>query len=129
MTEPSTTPKFYPLVYYVKEKDLGSRRFETQIHKTRDGLSLMELFPILLGCGYTYGATILNVPEKHQRTLAREGRLKENNPHVANADMVLLATRPALDDDEQQERPVLRSNCELEQAAFRALRPLFDSCE
>jgi hypothetical protein len=129
MGEPATRPKFYPLVYYMKEKDLGKRRFETQIHKTRDGLALAELSPLLFRAGYTYGGTILNVPMKTQRSLVAEGRLKETRLKVESTDVVLLATRPALDDDEEQERPLLPSGCAVESAAFAALRRFFATCD
>ena len=56
--------KFYPMAYYLKERDLGPRRFETQIHKTRDGLALSELSQLLYEIGYDYGGTILNVPKR-----------------------------------------------------------------
>jgi len=129
MREPATSPKFYPMVYYIKERDLAKRWFETQIHKTRDGLALVELGPLIYGAGYTYGGTILNVPEKFQQELVAEGRLRENRHQIQSADMVLLATRPALDDDEADERPLLRSNYAVERAAFAALRRFFATCD
>lgn len=124
------SPKFYPMVYYLKEKDLGMRRFDSQIHKTRDGLALLELSPLIHGAGYTYGGTILNVPKKFQRELAAKGQLSEKPHSVSSADMVLLATRPALDDDEEDdERPLLRSDGCIEKAAFAALRRIFETCD
>jgi hypothetical protein len=127
--EPATSPKFYPLVYYIKERDLAKRRFESQIHKTRDGLALAELGPLLYRGGYTYGGTILNVPEKVQQQLATEGRLYANKVQIGSADLVLLATRPALDDEDDDERPLLRSNCTVEMAVFAALRRFFATCD
>lgn len=130
MPEPATSLKFYPMLYYIKERDLAKRRFETQIHKTRDGLALMELSPLIYGAGYGYGGAILNVPEKFQQELAAEGRLRENQLQIGCADMVLMTTRPALDDDEESdERPLLRSNCAVENAAFAALRQFFATCD
>src|SRR5687768_1961153 len=116
--------KFFPMLYYVKQKDLGPRRFETQIHKTRDGLALAELSPLLYEARYKYGRVILNVPEETQNELRRRERLWEGTPEIASEDLVLFVTRPPLDDCEPPpvDRPVLRSNHPIEQAAFTALR-------
>lgn len=130
MAGPTETRRFFPAAYYVKEKDLGSRRFESQIHKTRDGVAITELSPLLYEAGYTYGGTILNVPEDVRKTLNKKGRVKATQVNIGCSDVILLATRPALDDvDDEDERPLRRSGSDLEHEMFRALRLFFQTID
>src|SRR5438045_1730197 len=105
--------RFYPFCYYQKERDLRGRPFETQIHKIRDGLALSELAGILMSAGFVYGGAVLNIPRSQQGP-----RLKvvHTLPTIRPKDVVLLATRPPLDDNpaEPQKRWISRSDLALE---------------
>jgi hypothetical protein len=121
----ATAPsKFFLMQYYQKDRDLRGRRFETQLHKVRDGLAILELSPLLYEAGYTYGGAILNIPKELQGLIP----LKETVTDIEQHDMVLLTTRPPLD-EEGVRRPIQSSGSELEQYIFRSLRAFFRTCD
>src|SRR5579871_5008736 len=123
--------KFYPMAYYLKERDLGSgsRRFETQIHKTRDGLALAELSPLLYEGGYDYGATILNVPKRYLEKHNEEGVLLDTGHSLQRSDMILLVTRPPLNEKEDDHRAIFRGDNSIEEAVFKVLQGFLINCD
>ena len=130
MSSSAKKGKYFPLLYYLKAKDLGSRRFETQIHKIRDGLAVCELSAVLNQMGYTYGQAILNVPQSVQTTLMLNGLLPQQHPpEIGPTDILLLTTRPPLDDLPEDKRRIARSDSPIEQAVFASLRPYFSRCD
>jgi hypothetical protein len=129
MLNGSGKPKFYLSVYYQKEKDLGDRPFETQIHKIRDGLAIAELISVFYEAHYFFGGTILNIPKAVQDKLAPE-RIKDETRQIGIGDIVLLPTRPALDDDASEiKRPIRRSESVFEENIFKSMRTFFQTCD
>jgi hypothetical protein len=135
-TKTGRTPKrFFPSLYYVKREDIGKTRlFETAIHKVRDGLAVVQLIPTLCEVGYSYGGAILNVPLDRQRELRPKKRLKDNTLRPRGSDMVVLSTRPALD-DKRVRKPKKRgprrldvSHHPLENTLLGSLLPFFEKC-
>ena len=81
--------RWYTPVYYLKPKDLGTRAFETQIHKTRDGLSHLELSRPLNSLGYQYGGPLLQVAHNRSKNSS-----EEYPDFDLDKDLIIQATRP-----------------------------------
>lgn len=125
----SDKPKVYLSVYYQKPKDLGQRPFETQIHKVRDGLAVAGLLSVLYEANYSFGGTILNIPKAVQDELAPD-RIKDETRQIGTGDMVLMSTRPALNDDASETKRFLKiSGCDVEQSVFAAMYTFFRTCD
>jgi hypothetical protein len=78
---------------------------------------MVELLPPLLACGYSYGGVFLNPP------LPEPAKF---DPPLDTNDLIVLLTRPPLDDPERDcQLGIERSNTTLEAAIFRALRRFF----
>ena len=154
-------PTFYWFAYYQAQRDLrlDSRPMETQIHKVRDALISGSLFPTLCHLGYQYGCTILNLPENVSKELETRKCLRkaEAEPALGPDDLILVTTRPPLDDlvdkvsdlSEQVRRPaphrdlpfraktkqdaprrrIQRSGTDIEAAVFAPLRQIFSKCD
>lgn len=129
------TKRFFPMAFYVKPKDLGERSIETQIHKTRDGIAAQELGSVLYAHGFEYGNTLLNVPRAmHQMN-------KQTSVSLGKSDLLLLATRPPLDDTKPRQsvpagesaktsaRPIFGSGKEPETSVLAELKFFFDRCD
>src|SRR5438093_991212 len=108
--------RFYLFVYYQALRDLRleTRPIESQLHKVRDALMSGSLFPVLGECGYQYGGTILNLPAEIVAELRGAQRLRATTSDLDGSDLILLATRPPLDD-------------RLEEAAFQGKRRIVPS--
>src|SRR5882724_7855485 len=83
--------KFFPFLYYTRERDLGDRQFTTQIHKIRDGLATLEASHLFLDSGYSYGGTILNIPKGVRDFLGPKAR--ELTVPLSSSDVVFIPTR------------------------------------
>jgi hypothetical protein len=118
---------FYTPMYYVKSKDLGHRPLETQVHKIRDGLSIMHLASALNRLGYTFGGAILNVPkDRTGTTRLGDSPLCLDDPDV----LILQATRPPLHDHvNEPKRHLERSGSDIETSILSAVARFFDSCD
>jgi hypothetical protein len=105
---------------------------ESQIHKVRDGLASGLLISALLEGGYEYGGPILNLPETVAEELDLLGKIRHVDASASNLDLLLLTTRPPLDDSEAGEnnvkRPILCSRNNAEMAVFERLRTFFMEC-
>jgi hypothetical protein len=128
--------KFYVFVYYQPLRDLRleTRPIESQLHKVRDALTSGSLFPLLGECGYEYGGTILNLPPQVVAELRDTQRLRATTTAVDGSDLILLATRPPLDDrpeevEFQGKRRLVASGHDLEKNLFRSLRGVFSKCD
>jgi hypothetical protein len=86
---------------------------------------------LLLACGYRYGGTILNFPEQVAAEVTRRSNLRESQPDLRPSDLILLPTRPPLDDDinEGSKRLILRSEQPLEKDVLRCLRAVLQKCD
>lgn len=133
--------RYFPFVYYQKIKDLrtkatkGERRFETQIHKTRDGLAFLELSAVLQKERLNFGGIIFNHPAKVKEHLREREQLetrpilREEKFHLSKRDVLLIATRPPLSDTASGvKRIVDQSLSPLETLVFAELKAFFETC-
>jgi len=117
----------YTFKYYVAARVLRTRPLETQINKVRDGLATEHLAFSLYEAGFSYGGAIINVPK---RVLDRpDYRECEATPvPLTPDDLILLTTRPPLDDRPPMKRVIERSGEPIEKDVFAALRPVLMTC-
>ncbi len=130
-TPPPAVRKFFPWLYYAMERDLGNRCFTTQIHKTRDGLAALEASQLFTANGFTYGGSILNVPQDIREELGEKA--VEHKIPLSPGDLVYFPTRPPLDDDDPPpeggaRRCIRASGTDLEIQVFKRLRSVFKTC-
>jgi hypothetical protein len=134
MTEKSGLKRgrFFPWLYYAKNKDLGKRSFSTQIHKIRDGLAVLEAAQVFNACGYMYGGSILNIPQPIKDFLG--SKVRRISVSLSAMDVVFMPTRPPLDDvgeakqAKKSRKPILKSGTELEASIVENLRLAFKLC-
>lgn len=122
-------------MYYLKDEDIGKRRlFETAIHKVRDGLALAHLAPTICEFNYGFGRAFLNIPDYRQADLRARGRLKVAEWQPKASDMIVLSTRPALDDrtghgtKKRGTRRLDVSPHDMETAILGSVLPFFKEC-
>lgn len=140
--------KFYFISYYQSPRDLQLRRveagrgthrwqidkrpMESQVHKVRDGLASGLLVSVLINNGYEYGGPVLNIPDAVAEELNRLEKIKIVDDPSGRSDLLLLTTRPPLNDFDDGEnnvkRPILCSGSKIEEAAFDKLRVFFRGC-
>jgi hypothetical protein len=125
--------RLYLFAYYQSLRDLrlDTRPMESQIHKVRDGLASGALFELLIAGGYRYGGTILNLPSQVATELDASGKLRTTTENLRSSDLILLATRPPLDDkpEEGNKRKLFRSGHALETDVLNSLRSVFQQCD
>lgn len=128
--------RFYLFVYYQALRDLRleTRPIESQLHKVRDALMSGGVFPVLGECGYEYGGTILNLPPEVVAELRGAQRLRATTTPLDGSDVILLATRPPLDDRPEEaeflgKRRLVPSGNDLEKNLFRSLRGVLSRCD
>lgn len=132
-SNPKFPSRYFAWLYFLKRKELGTRAFTSQIHRTRDGLAHLEISAFLAAKGISYAGAILNIPKYVQPTLANCGH--RSALKLEPNDLVLLATRPPLDDPRpagkgrRERRRVDRSETPLERELFSALLPFFARCD
>jgi hypothetical protein len=106
--------KFYRFAYYStpekKDRDL-------LLHQLRDGDATLELSEVLRELGYVYGGLLLNYPGSPNK------RRQVNTDFLKPSDILVLNTRPPLDDSDR--RRVCPSYTDLEERVFAALRGSF----
>lgn len=75
--------------------------------------------PVLIGLGYEYGGLILNSPGRRR------------TPQLKSEDLVVLTTRPPLDDphSEGERRRISQSGTPLEKRILKAARGSFATCK
>ena len=100
------------------------RRYQ---HQLRDGDAAIELMPILASLGYEYGGVFINWPKPEppaiDTSIADFEKLQ-----LGESDIVLLTTRPPMDDDEDGWKSHCASNSELERDVFAALEKCVHYC-
>lgn len=115
-----TTRYFHRFSYFTAQK----RDRDLLLHQLRDGDAALELSDVLFSEGYRYGGLILNYP-----TEGKLDRRALDDTFLKPRDLVLLTTRPPLDDTVDQPRKRLdRSYTTLEEKIFAALRQYFQHC-
>ena len=85
------------------------------LHKIRDGAAFAEILALLSKGGYDYRELQLNVARGSRR-----------RPIQRSADLLVMVTRPPLDEDVK--KPIQRSNSQLENAVMSVIRPYFEKC-
>lgn len=90
-----------------------------QIHELRDGHAFAELAMLLRTNECRYGGLLLNypAPAAHVKT-----------PDLTSTDLLVLTTRPPLNDDELDSRPIRRSGTPLERIVLETVRQAFRIC-
>jgi hypothetical protein len=91
------------------------------LHDLRDGDAFAELMPVLLDLGYEYGGLLLNHPPDPG----------VRRPQLGSEDLVVLTTRPPLDDPQAQgdRKLIKQSGNPLESAILKAARSCFPFCK
>jgi hypothetical protein len=98
----------------------GSLQDDPRLHELRDGEAFAEIQAALHKLGFTYGGLHLNYRVEPKRDVL---------PAYDPSDVVVLTTRPPLDDDLGWDRKrIERSYTRLEQEIFRHVRPFFQAC-
>lgn len=96
-------------------------------HHIRDGASFSELAPFFYKRDYEYGGLILNYPAPFSTNKSDEIR-KFNHSFLRKKDLLVLTTRPPMDDQENTKNKLRKSKTNLEKKIFEALRDFFKSC-
>jgi len=120
------SPNFYRFSYYTPEQD--DRHL---LHHLRDGDASMELSEVLRDKGYRYGGLVLNYPVDDRKYPPGYSipRRCVDDAFLKPSDLLLLTTRPALDDRVDPARSYInRSYTTLEDKVFKALRQYFQHC-
>ena len=130
------TPSVYTFKYYLAPRELrdSERPFETELHKIRDGLASEQLLFSLFKAGYSYGGSIINVPERV--LLAPLPPKCDSQPPINGNDVILLTTRPPIHgrvknngaEYERNRRPLERSGELVENRVFKSLESVLAWC-
>ncbi len=98
----------------------GSFEDNPRLHELRDGEAFAEIQGALHELGFTYGGLLLNYPLQPQLDVL---------PTYDPADVIVLTTRPPLDDELGWDRKKIeRSYTKLEHEILAHVRPLFRTC-
>ena len=119
----------WQISYSASPSDLGrgtgSARLLDSLHMLRDGNS----FNFLNSCvaeRFSDCGLILNLPPG---IYAKEGPQFSKQPPISSEDLLILATRPPLEDDGEMDlRSITKSGSDLEEAIFDQLSKVFDHC-
>jgi hypothetical protein len=115
MNDPSTAMKhFYRFTY----SNMPHSAERASLFQVRDGMAFMELTAPLPRLDWTFGTTIHNYQD--QRLPA------EHFAFLQPDDIVVMATRPPLNDRNEDRRKIRRSDNHLEQMIFKQLKYFFD---
>jgi len=90
-----------------------------RLHALRDGDAFAELAAALYEQDDKYGELILNFPLSHDNLA---------HPTLGPSDLLVLTTRPPLNDDAFDRRYIKRSGSELEKSILRAVGLYFSVC-
>jgi len=116
--------RFFRFSYHVPPKRDSQAPRKPLPHHLRDGDAALELAMVLAAQGYEYGDLLLNYPGERRSPLT-----VVKDTFLGPADLLLLTTRPPLDDeDEPARKKLLRSYTTLEQKVLDALREFFSRC-
>ncbi|MFY9570672.1 MAG: hypothetical protein WAV20_04615, partial [Blastocatellia bacterium] len=91
-----------------------------RLHALRDSDAFAELAAVLNEQGYVYNGLILNFP------VAEEDATEI--PTLGPSDLLVLTTRPPLNDDYFDRRFIKRSDTELEKSVLKAVGCYFSVC-
>jgi len=103
--------------FQVNEKEPRS------LHQLRDGNAFGEFYPVLNNAGFTYGGIIVNQSSSDQPARQSQRGMPGTD------DLVVMCTRPPLDDKWQDGRPKMcLSGSLLEEKVLAGLRCCFEVC-
>lgn len=111
--------------YYKFSYPLGGGR--PKLNKQRDGDAFIELAPILATENCRYGGIILNSPPPGlDVSNLPEKPIKVNHSFLKPTDLLVLTTRPPLDDENKRDKKIIYcSHTDLEAKVFKTVRPYF----
>ncbi len=116
--------RFVRFCYLSSDSRHKGRRYQ---HQLRDGDAAVELMPAFASLGYEYGGVFINWPKPDfpavDTSIADFGKLQ-----LGESDILLLTTRPPIDDDEGGWKPLCKSDSALEAEIFDALEPCLHHC-
>jgi len=100
------------------------------IHMVRCGAAFAELGATIQQNGYSYGGLILNIPRHRDGDWNPTGALHDNyaGGDLSSTDLLVLPTRPPLDDDPSDVKAISRSGTDLEQHVLGSLNCFFAHC-
>ncbi len=111
--------RFYRFSYFTpvqKDRDL-------LVHQLRDADAALQISALLYNLGYRYGGVLFNHPTDTDRAVLVD------HSFLRPRDILLLATRPPLDDELDRTRSRLqRSHTTLEEKVFACLEQYFQHC-
>jgi hypothetical protein len=114
--------QFIRLGYHIA----GRKDTPLQIQHLRDGATFSEISVILQNEGFTYGSTIFNWPLQE----TREPGKSVDTTFIKSNDLIVLTTRPPLDDaNAQNKKQVKKSDTQLENNIFENLRQFLKVCD
>jgi len=90
-------------------------------HRMRDGCMILSLSQPLYQAGFDYAGELLNFPAD----LRPETQNRRSDPPLGGTDILVVPTRPPLDDNREDRRSMRWSNTDLETQVFTAMRKVF----
>jgi len=111
--------RFYRFSYFVQTQ----RDRDLLIHQLRDADASLKISGVLSNLGYRFGGLLFNYPANADRTIPVDSSF------LRPGDLLLLTTRPPLDDELDRTRSRLqRSHTTLEDKVFACLEQYFHHC-
>lgn len=107
-----------------KRTQMTAPNFSRHFHQVRDGLAFAELWSVIALSGCGYGGALLNLPARAYPG----GEVPSHPVELGPTDLIVLVTRPPLDDEPHGDKPVQRSGTDLEGRVLGALRTWFLEC-
>lgn len=104
-----------------KRTQMTAPDFSRHLHQVRDGLAFAELWSMLALSGCGYGGALFNLPARAYPV----GKVPSPLVKLGPTDLIVLVTRPPLDDEPHDDKPVQRSGTGLERRVLGALRTWF----
>ena len=98
----------------LRRKTTKYARMIDSLHMLRDGFAALHIYSVLKEL-YDFGEVLLNLPPN---VYAEEGPEFEPYPNLSERDLILLCTRPALDDTKDDKRNLPRSGSVIEKMIF-----------
>jgi hypothetical protein len=121
MRRSTPSRRIYRFTYYDPPRDE-----KLSLHELRDSDAFVELSPLLYDGTLSYGGLVLNypAPRNHDPNVI----IPVDESLLTPSDLLVLTTRPPLDDTEEDKKRIRRSFTSLEHKVFDALRLHFPKC-
>ncbi|MFN0017926.1 MAG: hypothetical protein ACKVP0_06675 [Pirellulaceae bacterium] len=92
-----------------------------QFHQVRDGLAFAELISTIVHLGFRYAGPLLNLPSEQFKNEAPSNTLQ----NMGSQDLVVMVTRPPLNDIDDRRKQIQRSGTDIEEAVLGCLSTHF----